>query len=179
MHPDHALTKAACACLALVLMVGCNLPAPASVSAPQTAPATAASITPVPTAPPGPNQYIVISQLNLWFHGPGCNGGFEAFDCSGKRSTPLEPALGHTYDSADPNVIKQQIDWAADYGIDAFSLEWTTPRGIGTSGSLEPNIDDAFLRAPNLARIRWCIFYDTVLRMTQDPAVNADLSGGI
>jgi hypothetical protein len=91
----------------------------------------------------------------------------------------LEPALGHTYDSGDPRVVHQQINWAADYGVDAFSLEWTTPRGIGTAGSLEDNLDDTFLKAPNLSRIRWCIFYDTILRITQDPAVNADLSNGV
>jgi hypothetical protein len=126
------------------------------------------------------NDYIVIAQLNLWYFGAGCNGGFEDYvNCSGRRTTPLEPALGHTYVSSDSWVLQQQIDWAADYGVDAFSLEWTTPRGVGTSGSLEDNIDDAFLKAPNLARMRWCIFYDTILRITQDPAVNADIRNGV
>jgi Glycosyltransferase WbsX len=151
--------------------------APTMTSTPTSAPTVTATRKPAGT--PKPNAYIVIAQLNLWFHGPGCYGGFEAFNCSGKRSTPLEPALGHTYNNSDPKVIQQQIDWAADYGVDAFSLEWTTPRGIGTQGSLEDGIDDAFLKAPNLARIRWCIFYDTQLRMIQDPAINADLRNGI
>jgi len=83
-----------------------------------------------------PNDYIVIAQLNLWYGGPGCYGGFEDNLCTGRRTIPFEPALGHTYKSSDPEVLKQQINWAADYGVDAFSLEWTTPRGIGTSGSL-------------------------------------------
>jgi hypothetical protein len=126
------------------------------------------------------NDFIVIAQLNLWYFGDGCHGGFEDFvRCSGRRTTPFEPALGHTYTSSNAHVIQQQIDWAADNGVDAFSLEWTTPRGVGTSGSMEDNIDDAFLRAPNLSRIRWCIFYDTILRITQDPAVNADFSNGV
>jgi hypothetical protein len=130
-----------------------------------------------PTATPKPNNYIVVAQLNLWYFGTGCHGGFEAYDCSGKRSTPFEPALGHTYTSSDPHILRQQIDWAADYGVDAFSLEWTTPRGIGHS--LENNIDDAFLKAPNLGRIRWCIFDDFVLRMAQDPNIGFDGSKGI
>ncbi|MEW5870621.1 MAG: glycoside hydrolase family 99-like domain-containing protein [Chloroflexota bacterium] len=133
-----------------------------------------------PTPAPAPNDYIVIAQLNLWFYGSGCYGGFEDFvHCSGRRTTPFEPALGHTYFSSDMEIIQQQIDWAADYGIDAFSIEWTTPRGVGTSGSIEDNIDDAFLKAPNLSRIRWCIFYDTILRIMQDPAVSSDLSNGV
>ncbi|HTX90344.1 MAG TPA: glycoside hydrolase family 99-like domain-containing protein, partial [Anaerolineales bacterium] len=147
------------------------------------APTLTATILPTPTAsptatvPPRPNEYITIAQLNLWYHGPGCYGGFEAFDCSGKRTTALTPLLGRTYDSADPAVIKQQIDWAAAYGVDAFSLEWTTPSEVG--GSLEPNIDNAFLKAPNLNKIRWCIFYDLVLRLDQTPGLHVDLSGGM
>ena len=120
-----------------------NLPSPAATQA--------------PTIPLKPNEYITIAQLNLWFHGPGCYGGFEAFDCSGKRNTSLTPALGVTYDSASKDVINQQIDWATAYGVDAFSIEWTTPRGV--SGSPEDILDNNFLKAPNLHKIRWCIFY--------------------
>lgn len=119
----------------------------------------------------------MISQLNVWYHGPGCYGGFEAFDCSGTRTSPFEPALGHTYFSEDPKVVKQQIDWAADYGVDAFSLEWTTPSEV--QGSLEPIIDDVFLKAPNLNRIRWCIYDDFVLRLDQTRDLGVDISKGI
>jgi hypothetical protein len=133
--------------------------------------------TPAPTPIPGPNEYITIAQLNLWFSGPGCYGGYEAFDCSGKRSTSLTPLLGATYDSASEDVIRQQIDWAADYGVDAFSIEWTTPREI--AGSLENTLDDKFLKASNLNKIRWCIFYDLVLRIQQTPGLSVDLSRGM
>ena len=150
----------------MVVLVGCSSPALPGGALP-------------PTAIPEPNEYVVIAQLNLWYFGPGCHGGFEAFDCSGQRTTPFEPALGHTYFSSDPEVIRRQIDWAADYGVDAFSLEWTTPRGVGSSGSLEDNIDDAFLKAPNLDRIRWVIFYDLVLRILQTPGLHVDLSRGM
>ena len=161
-----------------ILVTSCNTSTSSITATPPSSPSPSAS--PSPTNTPGPNEYIVIAQLNLWYFGTGCNGGFEDFvHCSGRRTTPFEPALGHTYTSSDSRVLQQQIDWAADYGVDAFSLEWTTPRGIGTSGSLEDNIDDAFLKAPNLDRIRWCIFYDTILRITQDPAINADLSNGV
>ena len=62
--------------------------------------------------------------------------------------------------------------------MDAFSLEWTTPREIG--GSLETNIDDAFLKAPNLNKIRWCIFYDFILRLGQTPDLKSvDYSHGL
>ena len=56
-----------------------------------------ASVSPVLAATPTPtaadNPYIVVAQLNLWYFGTGCHGGFEAYNCSGKRTTPLIPAL--------------------------------------------------------------------------------------
>jgi hypothetical protein len=148
---------------------------PTDTLAPTNSPTPADTFTPAAT--PKPNKNIVIAQLNMWYFGPGCYGGFEQFNCSGKRSTALTPALGATYFSADPLVIKQQIDWAAAYGVDAFSLEWTTPRGVGNS--LENNIDDAFLKAPNLNKMRWCIFYDLMLRILQTPGLHFDMSRGM
>ena len=178
-----------------IILAACSAPTPTSVpvynpyistatSTPEVynpyIPAMSPTPTQVPTAtqPPLPNDYIVIAQLNLWFNGPGCHGGFEAFDCSGKRTTPLTPALGATYNSADPKVLQQQIDWAAQNGVDAFSLEWTTPSEV--PGSLEHNIDDAFLKAPGLSKIRWCIFYDFILRLMQTPDLkDVDFSKGL
>ena len=163
----------------VVAMLACNtLSIPTSSGIPkESSPGVGVTPTSIPTLLQGPNENIVIAQLNLWYFGDGCHGGFEAFDCSGKRTTPFEPALGHTYFSSNRAVLKQQIDWAADYGVDAFSLEWTTPRQI--SGSLEENIDDAFLKAPNLDRIRWVIFYDLVLRVLQTPGLTVDFSQGM
>ena len=132
------------------------------------------TFTTVSAKAPGTNEYVVVAQLNLWYYGPGFYGGFDKFDGSGERCVSLTPLLGETYYSADPAVIRQQIEWAAAYGVDAFSLEWMTPRGI--PGSLEDNIDDAFLQAPNLFKIRWCIFYDFVLRLLQTPGLDVDIS---
>ena len=153
-----------------------------TTATPTTVPSTttvtpATTTTTVPTTIPGPNEYVTIAQLNLWFHGPGCYGGFEAFDCSGARNTTLTPLLGETYDSASEDVIRQQIDWAAGYGVDAFSIEWTTPRGV--PGSVEEVLDDQFLMSPNLNKVRWCIFYDLVLRIQQTPGLDVDLSRGM
>jgi hypothetical protein len=150
---------------------------PIPIEAPTTTMSPLPTEAPTSTIPSRPNEYVTIAQLNLWFHGTGCYGGFEAFDCSGERTIALTPLLGRTYDSADSAVIKQQIDWAVNYGVDAFSIEWTTPRGVGAS--LEDNLDDAFLKAPNLDRIRWCIFYDFILRLLQTPELKVDLSNGV
>src|SRR5258707_189986 len=120
-----------------LLAVSCNVPTSFGAAGPTNSPAPSAI--PSPTSIPGSNGYITVAQLNLWFHGPGCYGGFEAFDCSGKRNTTLTPLLGTTYDSASAEVIRQQIEWATTYGVDAFSIEWTTPREI--PGSIEDILD--------------------------------------
>jgi hypothetical protein len=185
------IMKTASCFLIVALLVSCNFPSPSKLPpARPTFPPTGSTVTPAPFVsptptltpslglPPKPNKNIVIGQLNLWFHGPGCYGSFEQQNCSGKRNNPLIPALGTTYESADPAVIKQQIEWAAAYGVDAFSLEWTTPRGV--ENSLENDLDDAFLKAPNLNKVRWCVFYDLVLRILQTPELqHADLSRGM
>jgi hypothetical protein len=142
-------------------------------------PSPVPAITIAPTAIPNPGEYITVAQINFWFYGPGPNGGFEAGDGSGKRTTPFTPALGDTYRASNPHVVEQQIDWAADYGVDAFSVEWTTPRGVGCCGSMEDTLDDVFLKARNLDRTRWVIFYDLVLRILQTPGLQVNLSRGM
>lgn len=114
---------------------------------------------------PIPNEYVVIAQLNFWYYGPGKYGGFENGD--GSRDTPLTPLLGYTYNAGDPAVVYQQIEWAVEYGVDAFSIEWTTPRGVGCCGSMEDTLDDVFLKSPNIHKVRWAIFYDFILRLMQ------------
>jgi len=119
------------------------------------------------------NEYIVIGQLNFWYYGPGQYGGFENAD--GSRVTPLTPLLGETYWASDPSVVYQQIEWAVEYGVDAFSIEWTTPRGIGCCGSMEDTLDDVFLKSPNINKVRWAIFYDFPLRLGQTPDLDVNM----
>ena len=123
------------------------------------------------------NEYIVIAQLNFWYYGPGQYGGFENAD--GSRVTPLTPLLGETYRASDPSVVYKQIEWAVKYGVDAFSIEWTTPRGIGCCGSMEDTLDDVFLKSPNINKIRWAIFYDFPLRLMQTEELDIDMESGI
>ena len=108
------------------------------------------------------NEYIVVAQLNLWYFGTGCYGGFEDYDCEGNSVVSITPLQGLYY-SSDPLVIKNQINWAVQYGVDAFSIEWISPRG--QPGSLEENMDDHLLIAPEMPKMRWCIFYDFNLRL--------------
>jgi len=119
------------------------------------------------------NEYIVIGQLNFWYYGPGFWGGFE--NENHQRNTPLTPLLGETYYGADPSVISQQIEWAVEYGVDAFSIEWTTPRGVGKGNDMEETLDDNFLKAPNVNKVRWVIDYDFPLRLDQTPGLDVNV----
>lgn len=130
-------------------------------------------VSPDPFLGADPNEYTVIAQINFWFYGPGPHGGFEHGD--GSRVTPLTPLLGETYAAADPSVVYQQIEWAVEYGVDAFSIEWTTPRGVGCCGSMEDTLDDVFLKSPNINKVRWVVFYDFILRMDQTTELNIDV----
>jgi hypothetical protein len=130
-------------------------------------------VSPQPFLGSAPNEYIVIAQLNFWYYGPGKYGGFENDD--GSRATPLTPLLGKTYWASDPKVVYQQIEWAVEYGVDAFSIEWTTPRGIGCCGSMEDTLDDVFLKSPNINKVRWAIFYDFPLRLDQTKTLDINV----
>lgn len=108
------------------------------------------------------NKVVVVAQHNLWFHGLRNDSAFVAWDGSGKRTSPYVPWIGF-YDMSKRADIERQIALAADNGVDAFSSEWISP--LGTPGSLEADLDNVFLKARNLCRIRWAIFYDLNLRM--------------
>jgi hypothetical protein len=130
-------------------------------------------VSPAPFLGTAPNKYIVIGQLNLWYYGPGFWGGFE--NENHERNTALTPLLGATYWSSDPAVVYQQIEWAVEYGVDAFSIEWITPRGAGKGNDLEVILDDVFLKSPNIHKVRWALFYDFPLRLDQTPGLDVDV----
>lgn len=100
------------------------------------------------------NPNVLIAQDNLWFHA--------SRDGTNDFSSKQEPAIGY-YNSSSMEATVKRIDIAADNGIDALSQEWISP--LGTPGSMEDLMDDVFLAAPNLCRIRWALFYDLNLRM--------------
>ncbi len=131
-------------------------------------------VSPQPFLGSNPNEYIVISQLNFWYYGSGPGGGFENPD--GSRNTPFTPLLGDTYYAADPDVIYQQIEWAVEYGIDAFSIEWDSPGDMSLGIPMEKTMDEVFLVSPNIHKIRWTIFHDFPLRMHFFADQGVDLS---
>ena len=102
-----------------------------------------------------PPTHIVGAHYYPWY-----DEGHHWVDPPYESTHLLDPYLGE-YDCGDPAVAEQQIEWAADYGIDVFSLEWWGPNTNGVS-----NLNTGFFQASNLSRIRHCIFYDTMIRMS-------------
>jgi hypothetical protein len=103
-----------------------------------------------------PNYHL--DRRNQELHGPGWSE-WELV----KRSTPrfsghrqpLVPAWGYT-DEADPAVMAQKIDAAADHGIDFFIFDWYY---YDDGPFLERGLDEGFLKAPNNDRIKFCCMW--------------------
>ena len=103
-----------------------------------------------------PDTNLVGAHYYPWYN----TDGHHWVDPDYESTHLLEPLLGE-YDCADPAVAEQQIDWAADYGLDVLTLEWWGPDTYGTA-----NLESGFFQAANLGRIRFNIFYDTMIRMS-------------
>ncbi len=71
---------------------------------------------------------------------------------SGKIGDPL---LGE-YSSSSSRVISQHIDWASDYGIDVFAIQW--------SGDDNDTLIDLYLDSHNVHDMSFSIFYDCDIR---------------
>ena len=103
-----------------------------------------------------PTNYVVGAHYYPWYN----TDSHHWVDPSYERTHLLDPYLGE-YHCGDPEVAEQQIDWAADYGVDVLTLEWWGPDTYGVD-----NLNTGFFQAPNLERIRFIIFYDTMIRMS-------------
>ena len=68
---------------------------------------------------------------------------------------PRVPAWGY-FDESDPEMMKRQIDLAADSGITGFIFDWYWYDGVEF---LEKPLNEAFLNAPNRNRVKFAIMW--------------------
>ncbi|QHI68688.1 glycosyltransferase WbsX family protein [Tichowtungia aerotolerans] len=68
---------------------------------------------------------------------------------------PNLPAWGET-DEADPRVMAQKIDAAADHGIDTFIFDWYW---YNDGPFLQRGLDEGFLSAPNNDRLKFALMW--------------------
>ena len=136
-----------------------------------TATVVAPTATPSPAAPEpyqrrfpstaGDDGYLVGAYFYPWY-GPGRGHWQDGY--------AGQPVLGE-YDSTDPTVINQQIDWATGHGIDFFAVSWWGP------GSREDTILRQHLLQSQLAPdIRFAVLYESTGRLAQsaDGTFNLD-----
>ncbi len=95
--------------------------------------------------------YLVGAHYYVWFPENFADGYLR-----GVLRPAQSPALGE-YDSRDPSVAERHIALAASHGIDFFTLDWWPNRPAQNAA-----IDSGFLRAANIADIRFCIFYESI-----------------
>lgn len=117
--------------------------------------------------PPHPGL-LVGAHYYVWF--PAAFGGGIYLRA---RLLPTQAPLLGEYSSASPAVAEQHIAWAAAAGVDFFTLDYWP-------GATERNarIDEAFLAAANVGRIRFCIFYE-LQALGYDPATGVTVFDGL
>jgi glycoprotein endo-alpha-1,2-mannosidase len=97
------------------------------------------------------DHYVVGAHYYVWYPANFAQGYLR-----GALSPPERPALGE-YDSRSAGVAERHIDLAASHGIDFFAIDWWPDRPAQNAA-----IDEGFLRAANLDRIRFCLTYDSL-----------------
>lgn len=97
-----------------------------------------------------PKDYLVGTHF---FPSRGGGDWWTGFYFRGVLAPPQPPALG-LYNSGDPAVIDQQLDWMADYGIDFFASEWLGQAALEDS-VLRVHIVPAMIGRPT----RFTVFY--------------------
>ena len=102
-----------------------------------------------------PNYHL--DKRNEEFHGKGWTE-WELMKCARPRfeghRQPRIPLWGYL-DEADPQVMEQKINAAADHGIDSFVFDWYWYDGP----YLQRALDEGFLQAPNRERMKFALMW--------------------
>ena len=72
------------------------------------------------------------------------------------------PALGE-YNSAQQEVVTQQIAWSSAAGVNVWAMEW-----VGPNSFLDTTLSGTILTNPHIGDIKFAIFYDYAIRFNGD-----------
>ncbi len=97
-----------------------------------------------------------------------------------KKATPrfpghqqsFEPLWGYE-DESDPQVMARKIDAAADHGVDCFIFDWYH---YNDGSFLERALEQGFLKAPNVDRMKFCCMWANHDWYDIHPAKRGDLT---
>jgi glycoprotein endo-alpha-1,2-mannosidase len=115
---------------------------------PQPAAFTTSAAT-VALTPPSPESPLVGAYYSDWYPSNAAQGTLRA------HLVPPQGPSNAALNDADPTVAAQAIAQASQAGVDFFALDYWPNRPAQNA-----NID-AFLKADDLADIKFCIFYET------------------
>jgi hypothetical protein len=94
----------------------------------------------------GPSDHVVVLEYEAWF-GPKAENFSDAEAMPLLQSADMKP-FGGGYDSADPHVIKQHVDWMRYMGVDAAMVDLSNNVGcIFSTGPPSPRYCVAASRA--------------------------------
>lgn len=79
------------------------------------------------------------------------------------HAQPLKPTWG-CFDESDPAWAAQEIDLAADHGVDVFLWDWYWYSGVR---NMQEALEQGFLRAPNRERLSFCLMWANHDRVDQ------------
>lgn len=99
--------------------------------------------------------------------------GRNTFEDTWLDFTPAKPVLGG-YDSSDPDVINQHVQWAVNHGINWFPCSWHRK---STGYQTDRVLKDAFPEAELIDEIDFSILYEskTNLNFERDDAIDFDM----
>ncbi len=127
---------------------------------------------------------VAVHYVPWWHADPRTDGwhgkGWTAWDLlaashpryEGHRQPP-RPAWGKI-DDTDPHIVAREIDLAADHGICSFLYHWYC---FDDGPFLNEALDDGFLRAANLERMKFGIVWDNRDILAHTPAALAGHAG--
>jgi len=103
---------------------------------------------------------------NRWVHWPEGGHNPDAFDANGLPDLGAadHPVLG-PYDSHDPRVIKQHLEWAEAAGIDVLIASWWG------QGEFSDQALGRLLDAAAKTRVRISLYYEAIPGSTEDGAL--------
>lgn len=105
-----------------------------------------------PTTPVDPDRLVGVHYYSWWGSGWHWNKGYDG-----------TPELGR-YDSRDPAVIEQHLDWLREAGVNWLSLSW-----YGRDSWSGETIENHLMEAPGIGDFSVSILYETQSQLEQRP----------
>jgi hypothetical protein len=103
----------------------------------------------------GNRRLRIFAYYYPWYRGVG--------DDKWKYNQEFAPLLGH-YESSDPTIVRKHVEWAVEYGIDAFIVEWFGQHPLSGGVDIDQNLRLLRDVLADYPQVKFAIFYDQLIR---------------